>query len=558
MSKTKVKKYKDVIFLMWLMMTTTLSALGYLAPQDIEYAMSQAELLEHLQIELNSSFSLLAKSCSAWIETVGSYTCFGNGTNGHLEAYSDSNDTLIIDYAINNVTSGGGDVLVKTGSYSASITLKDNVTLTLMRGVSGVSVSIDSGADCTLIDEENGYRKEYVSGSLYSFMDWRAGEFWYAGENRTDLIVNPTSEASYIVETDGTDTWMTNCSTGQRDATSTNASEIINWALGNLTSGRTWYEKVVLKGNFTIDSKIEIPDYTTFDFSQAKITRANSQDDVMLCNEDTTNGGDYITIIGGWLDGNDANNKGNGGGTTGANITSAIWFWCPAGQTHERVDISGVHTRNTRGHAIYMQCPNVVRIHDCDLRVGSVDSISYSCAIRLVTASDMYVNDIDLIGKYAAIYATGGFTKNQLNDIMIGGVDYKYGIHIEASMYNSRIDNIVMDELHDHGIVINGTKCENSTICGIEISDASYGTNNTYDGMRLFNVRLCNIYDIKIYRSSQTEQVRYGLYEDASCSLNTYSMINTYDAATIGIVLNGTNSHICCSWNGTSWIDNYS
>ena len=77
---------------------------------------------------------------------------------------------------------------------------------------------------------------------------------WWSGDNRTDLIVNPTDTASYIVETDGTQTWMTNCSTGQRDATGTDADEISNWALGNLTSGGVVY----LKPDVSVDGEVTL------------------------------------------------------------------------------------------------------------------------------------------------------------------------------------------------------------------------------------------------------------------------------------------------------------
>ena len=174
-----------------------------------------------------------------------------DGSTGEITSGSD--DDTLIQYAINQSEADGGSVYVKAGSYSASVTLRDNVTLTLAKGVSGVTVSIDSGADCTLIDEEQGYRKEYVAGSLYSLMDWRTGEFWYAGENRTDLIAHPTSEATFIVETDGTYTWMTNCSTGQRDATSTDAVDVVNWACGNLTDGGDIFMK---NGNYSLSTPL--------------------------------------------------------------------------------------------------------------------------------------------------------------------------------------------------------------------------------------------------------------------------------------------------------------
>jgi len=157
-----------------------------------------------------------------------------------VEAFSD-NDTETLQYAINETTTWGGTVTVKaatyTGTYAAIVTLKDNVTLILQKGALNITVTIDSGADATLIDEENGYRQEWVAGSVYSLLDYRTGEFWYGGSNRTDLIVNPTSEASIIIEKDGSNCVMTNCSTGQRDAISTNADNIFDWAIGNMTDG---------------------------------------------------------------------------------------------------------------------------------------------------------------------------------------------------------------------------------------------------------------------------------------------------------------------------------
>jgi len=100
-----------------------------------------------------------------------------------------------------------------------------------------------------------------VDGVLYTADLNFTSEFWYGGSNRTDLIVNPTSEATLIVESDGTDTWMTNCSTGQRDATSTNASQIINWAFANATG-----ESVFVKaGVYQCDSTILLPRTITVD-----------------------------------------------------------------------------------------------------------------------------------------------------------------------------------------------------------------------------------------------------------------------------------------------------
>ena len=72
-----------------------------------------------------------------------------------------------------------------------------------------------------------------------------------------EIPVSPASfatESSYIVEIDGSEIYMKDGTTGAEAWRSTNSSVVINCALGNLTSGRTWKERVLLKGNFSIDS----------------------------------------------------------------------------------------------------------------------------------------------------------------------------------------------------------------------------------------------------------------------------------------------------------------
>jgi len=177
----------------------------------------------------------LPSTASYTVKTDGTYFWAVHYDGKIPTGMSGTNDDLVIQYAINNCTSSGGSVLVKSGSYTASVTLKDNVTLTLDKGARGITVTIDSGADGTLVDYENGYRKEWVSGSLYTFMDLRTGKLWWQGENRTDTLAYPEQTASYIVFQDGSLTKMKNCTTGQIDASSTVDSDTINWAIGNGT-----------------------------------------------------------------------------------------------------------------------------------------------------------------------------------------------------------------------------------------------------------------------------------------------------------------------------------
>jgi hypothetical protein len=104
----------------------------------------------------------------------------------------------------------------------------------------------------------------------------------------------------------------------------------INEALLSLTAGRTWQEKVVLKGNFVIDDSIEIPSYTILEI-QGKIKAADSCSILAtrglvqnLGREMGTNNATRITILGGELDGNKDNNT--GGDQEGISILNTTDF----------------------------------------------------------------------------------------------------------------------------------------------------------------------------------------------------------------------------------------
>lgn len=83
---------------------------------------------------------------------------------------------------------------------------------------------------------------------------------------------------------------------------------VINNVLENgLTSGRTWKEKVVVKGDFTFTKAVEIPSYTNLDLSQAKITLSDGADSNIIVNSDQASGNTDIAITIGDIHGNSAN-----------------------------------------------------------------------------------------------------------------------------------------------------------------------------------------------------------------------------------------------------------
>lgn len=157
----KVSKIKrETVVLIWLLVTTILSAYGYLSPREIEYALTAAEIIEAirqvpadelgelivesinqlpiqevagvLEVVLNSSFSLLQKGYSYIISKVANYTCMQNGTTGALEWYSTS-FSAIYEASVGNTTgSYGGSIFIKPGLHTvdfAPLTIRGGIAI---------------------------------------------------------------------------------------------------------------------------------------------------------------------------------------------------------------------------------------------------------------------------------------------------------------------------------------------------------------------------------------------------------------------------------------------
>ncbi len=90
------------------------------------------------------------------------------------------------------------------------------------------------------------------------------------------------------------------------------ASTVIQSGVDGLTAGRTWKEKVILKGSFIhsgVDDEIDIPSYTIVEL-QGKITLADGGESTIFLNSDPGGGNIHIEFIGGIYNGNKANQVG--------------------------------------------------------------------------------------------------------------------------------------------------------------------------------------------------------------------------------------------------------
>jgi len=122
-----------------------------------------------------------------------------------------------------------------------------------------------------------------------------------AGWRGHQAYLSSVAEASYVIGKDGTTIFARNGKTGEIEYSGTDAAAVIDNAIKALSPGRTWKEKVSLKGNFEISDTIKIPSYTTIEIDgKLRLTGANKN----LFENANVRGNSNITIRGGFLDGN--------------------------------------------------------------------------------------------------------------------------------------------------------------------------------------------------------------------------------------------------------------
>ncbi len=193
------------------------------------------------------------------IDTNGTNYFAYNGTTGYLELQGLVAAT-VIQAAIDQIATippSGGDVMIRSGTFTSAITLKNNVRLVLSKGTVGITVSIDAGATCILEDYCNSITWYYSAGVLVMQYNNINGlitgiysnfhEYWSQTLNRTDAVVNPTAPYSYIVDVVGSVYRVKNGTTGQIDYQDTNASAVLQPILAE-------NKTIVFKsGNYPID-----------------------------------------------------------------------------------------------------------------------------------------------------------------------------------------------------------------------------------------------------------------------------------------------------------------
>jgi len=342
---------------------------------------------------------------------------------------------------------------------------------------------------------------------------------------------------SYLVESNGTHAFMMNGTTHQMEWSSTNASAVINSALGNLTVGRTWQEKVVLMGNFTIDSPIYVYSYTYLAIN-GRITLADWSNVSMIANAGAY--AYFVTIEGGILYGNRDNNDGTSHGIywyhTENNPLGGQAFLHIFDVAFHKIESDAIHIEGASGKSIG---PVEVR--------GAVCWVVGGYGIYLKRVWDSWFQGLPFDGITGAIYTESGgdvhFHDSYLNN-------YVY--------FNGGTRGVVMEDIFydvndgEHAVRCRGVQFGQFSDIKIRINgdgDTTHSAIKLYDngGYSCGNCTFNNIYAGRMWGTG-TSQFKYVIEEyDANQNYNIYTNINGADSYTATLRVLGANSTYCNS-----------
>jgi len=328
----------------------------------------------------------------------------------------------------------------------------------------------------------------------------------------------------------------------------------INWALTNLTAGRTRKETVVVTGNFIINNPILVPDYVILDLSEAYIRLANTRnlDMIQNRNQDAT-GNQHFEILGGILNGNKANNLVAGHGIHldhchYATVRGVVIYDC-----RQR----GIHFYSDTALSDYCEI-NENRVSTCQWEGIYIHNVWYS----VIGWNFTYSNISDglsiqaglgrtIIGNVSVYNQDDGITigsggESSIND-NTSALNSDRGIHMSGGGAYAIVGNTIFGNGQE-GIRIDGTACNINTIAGNYIYDnggntldqiyiaasrnvvssnvigcVGTGSNQGRDGVRIVNASNCSVVDNLIENLANAGVQLYGA---SSCLVSGNVIVN--------------------------------
>lgn len=474
-----------------------------------------------------------------------------------------SNDTAVLDNALGNVTILGGQVFVKAGTYGAiTANVRNWTRLTIEKNATGITASTVAGGTCIIEDWNVGRIRWYRAGALVWDTNMDSGTLtatnavfstwmnstsinsnsYYLGNHSLGFVQSATFIINYNATSGYYQSWHGANSTLASQGT--NASAVINNAIGNLTVGRTWQETVYLKGNITITNSIVVSNWTRL-LLDGTVTLANNANCDMIKNANPSTTNYNVVIEGGlWL-----GNRGTQSAGCWINFTTTNGAPYP----YTPLFLKNLYVFDIYDTAIWIKYgeSSVVWMDNVDATTGS----GTGYGLYLYGATDSLISHSHFGGGIetggGAIYIYGGGGLSSWTDIRTDGPVSLIGVH-QLTWTGFTIDCYNRDM---HGLTLYNSKiCQISNGIIRAQSNSGYNTKYAIYMSDSSNNTISNIYCGRPQESIETQRWAYGVYEDGTANRNIFIGINAFDALTAGIKTSGANSHANLCWNATAWL----
>ncbi len=358
---------------------------------------------------------------------------------------------------------------------------------------------------------------------------------FFQGQNRTDALANPVGPCSYIIDSVGSTYRMINQTTGQVDYQNSNASKVINYAIGNLTGGGAITVKA---GTYTFDSQILVSNNNVgLTFVNCNLTLASStvtSSDFSFFYASNKNHL-YFNFENSMIDFNIANQspsatvqvagikihsctdivipyfKGTGFGSTKC-FGDAIWF-----NQSSNIYIGYSEADNLGADNVAFEgCQNVTIGQIKTDKFGLYDDGGGSLAIyNNIVGQESYNFQVSSVwgtsgGICANIVALNGPTHNvQIGEVY--GVNMNYGalsissvsglVPSDYNVSNINVDNVYAQNIYGGGggawgIVIEGS--DHTQACNVTVGNAQLSDCGTY-GIRIQYATQINVANFNVY-----------------------------------------------------------
>jgi len=377
------------------------------------------------------------------------------------------------------------------------------------------------------------------------------------GNRARETPVNSTLQqpVSYVISTLDGYYLLQNGTTGALDFKSTNATTVVQNAIGNLTTSRTWIETIKFKGNFSISGYITVPSYTALDLDGALLTCVTPHIPFFWLNS----GVHDVTIKGGYLNGQ---KEVNGPPLTTTVSQNESSIYCD--QSSYNLNFLNIAINGSTNFGIALMFSYNVLVQGCSINYSYNDGVNLGGAhdCRIIDNQFYYQGHVPIVlstayrntianniclysGQRTTFSSIHVFLGSYFNTIVGNVVGYgngsgAHGIFVEGYQ-NTVADNVCTNlgsaygiYLHDAsdntvtGNVINGTSTK-----GIGLAQSAHTTHgniisdNTIaycqDGIFVSG---SSVYQNTIQNNHIVNNTRYGIYVVSATPTYTYILNN--------------------------------